>query len=392
MRKINLFYLILLLLSSNLGAIELYKDPTNTTNFHLYGRFQQDFGNSSSTKVNRDPEAKGYGSFNGDTTFRLGVKSSLYVNDSLDLIGKAEFQVNAAEWGLMTDGNATLTTREWDIRYFYAGLDFKHYGTILLGRPASGTIMLTDTTDVCAKGMNATTAGARVIDRTAARMFRQDGTLQYDNKIGNLDMSTSYVVGTEKSEIKYTNASALRYTFDMATAGVFKPVVAYYISEATDDNRNLNKAVDKYLTFGGGFTYEVAGFRLGALYTWDKLTPSKEVATPEFGTNNGFEVTASYLLMDTYKFNIAYINLINDKVFDKAKNTIGKVAVTNEIIVEAQYIFNKKSFFYINYDYKMNDYLETRKHADTDGKTYYVIDSSKKPTNHVYSVGMRYNF
>ena len=57
-------------------------------------------------------------------------------------------------------------------------------------------------------------------------------TLQYQNTLGNLDLSLAYILGNGTSDLDYGYNGALRYTFDLGNAGKLAPVVAYQQTKA----------------------------------------------------------------------------------------------------------------------------------------------------------------
>lgn len=79
--------------------------------------------------------------------------------------------------------------------------------------------MFTDIGDVFASSDVSMARQANKVDKTATQVFRQDGTLQYQNSIGNFDASVAYILGNSTSELDYGYNAALRYTLEMGDLG-----------------------------------------------------------------------------------------------------------------------------------------------------------------------------
>ncbi|MBJ6889088.1 porin, partial [Vibrio cholerae] len=118
----------------------------------------------------------------------------------------AQYQVGAAEYASQVNDKPSLTAR-----YVWAGLDLQDYGRITGGRVSSGLIMFTDIGDVFASSDVSMARQANKVDKTATQVFRQDGTLQYQNTLGNWDISGAYLLGSNTSALHYGYNAALRY-------------------------------------------------------------------------------------------------------------------------------------------------------------------------------------
>ncbi|EOW9141259.1 porin, partial [Vibrio cholerae] len=127
----------------------------------------------------------------------------------------------AAEYASQVNDKPSLTAR-----YVWAGLDLQDYGRITGGRVSSGLIMFTDIGDVFASSDVSMARQANKVDKTATQVFRQDGTLQYQNTLGNWDISAAYLLGNNTSALDYGYNAALRYTLDMGEWGTLAPVIA----------------------------------------------------------------------------------------------------------------------------------------------------------------------
>ena len=123
----------------------------------------------------------------------------------------AQYQVNAAEYA----NNVQKNSSDLTARYVWAGIDGGEWGKVTGGRVSSGLIMFTDIGDVFAASDVSMARQASKVDSTAVQVFRQDGTLQYQNTLGNLDVSLAYILGNGTSDLDYGYNGALRYTFDL---------------------------------------------------------------------------------------------------------------------------------------------------------------------------------
>ena len=142
------------------------------SNVDLYGRL----GFNVSDKKN--------GNSQGDFDGRIGFTARQTVNDQVAVIGMAQYQVNAAEYA----NNVQKNSSDLTARYVWAGIDGGEWGKVTGGRVSSGLIMFTDIGDVFAASDVSMARQASKVDSTAVQVFRQDGTLQYQNTLGNLDV------------------------------------------------------------------------------------------------------------------------------------------------------------------------------------------------------------
>ena len=202
---------------------------------------------------------KGSSDVEGKFDARLGLGGSQTVNDDVSVIGWAEYQVNAAEGANAGKGNDSFTAR-----YVWAGVDASQYGRYTGGRVASGLIMFTDIVDVFAASDIAIARQVGEVDSTATQVFRQDGTLQYQNSYEYLDVSVAYILGNSESDLDTGYNIALRYTFDMGNAGKLAPVAVYQANEGDDSNRD-------YYVWGVGASYYIGDLVLGLIYSEDEV-------------------------------------------------------------------------------------------------------------------------
>lgn len=227
---------LLIALASSANAAVIYQ-ANDGSNIDLYGRL----GFNVSDKKTGDTS--------GDFDGRIGFSARQAINDKLAVIGFTQYQVNAAEYAnnIKAEDPDDLTAR-----YVWAGFDFAEYGKLTGGRVSSGLIMFTDIGDVFASSDVAMARQANFIDPTAVQVFRQDGTIQYQNTFGNFDFSTAYILGNNSSDLDYGVNAAVRYTLDMGVAGKLQPVIAAQRSKASHDDTSVQSDdnADKYQMYG----------------------------------------------------------------------------------------------------------------------------------------------
>lgn len=219
----HLSWLLITLASSGHAAV-IYQ-ANDGSNIDLYGRL----GFNVSDKKTGD--------VSGDFDGRIGFSARQMIDDKFAVIGFTQYQVNAAEYAnnIKAEDPDDLTAR-----YVWAGVDFAEYGKITAGRVSSGLIMFTDIGDVFASSDVAMARQANFIDPTAVQVFRQDGTIQYQNTLGNLDVSSAWIIGNNSSDLDYGINTALRYTLDLGFAGKLQPVIAVQQSQASHDETSGN--------------------------------------------------------------------------------------------------------------------------------------------------------
>lgn len=203
------------------------------SNIDLYGRLGFNISDKKS------------GDTSGDFDARIGFSARQAINDKLAVIGFTQYQVNAAEYA---NNISAEDPDDFTARYVWAGIDFAEYGKITGGRVSSGLIMFTDIGDVFASSDVAMARQANFVDPTAVQVFRQDGTIQYQNTFGNFDFSTAYILGNNTSDLDYGYNAALRYTLDMGDFGRLQPVIAGQAEKASHDETSMQSDdnADKY--------------------------------------------------------------------------------------------------------------------------------------------------
>ncbi|TNV11484.1 porin [Buttiauxella sp. B2] len=349
--------LFALMASLSTQAAEIYKE--NDGSFvDLYGRL----GFNISNKKTGDTQ--------GDFDGRLGVSGRQVVNDTVSVIGLAQYQVNSAEYANNVEGeNDSLTAR-----YVWAGLDMSEYGKITGGRVSSGLIMFTDIGDVFASSDVSTGRQARKIDPTAVQVFRQDGTVQYQNTFGNIDFSTAYIIGNNTSDLDYGYNSALRYTLDMGSAGKLTPVIAFQKTRAKQSENSRTNGADTF-TYGGlGTRYYLDSLMLGLLYSQDTVTYTNGYADSK---DKNWEFTAVYDINSDWAVRTGYRYLNNEG---------GDDLELRDTTFEVQYKLTPRSSIYTAYVMRNG---HDGKNVMT-GRTVSFGGSSASES--FYHAGLRYEF
>lgn len=209
-RTLKSLAIFTLLATSASHAAVIYQ-ANDGSNIDLYGRLGFNISDKKS------------GDTSGDFDARIGFSARQAINDKLAVIGFTQYQVNAAEYA---NNISAENPNDFTARYVWAGIDFAEYGKLTGGRVSSGLIMFTDIGDVFASSDVAMARQANFVDPTAVQVFRQDGTIQYQNTFGNFDFSTAYILGNNTSDLDYGYNAALRYTLDMGDFGRLQPVIA----------------------------------------------------------------------------------------------------------------------------------------------------------------------
>ena len=298
---------------------------------------------------------KGSSDVEGKFDARLGLGGSQTVNDDVSVIGWAEYQVGAAEFANSLDSDSSDLTA----RYVWAGIDASQYGRFTGGRVASGLIMFTDIVDVFAGSDIAIARQVGRVDATATQVFRQDGTLQYQNSYDYLDVSVAYILGNSESDLDTGYNIALRYTFDLGDAGKIAPVAVYQANEG--DESNLD-----YYVWGVGGSYYIGDLVLGVIYSEDEVDNNS-------GTKSKDEVvefTAVYAVNDDWVLRGGYRWL---------DNSGGDDLELSDTTLEAQYRLTLRSSIFGSYVFR-------------DGKDNQSGGFSGKTDDDYMFLGLRYEY
>lgn len=351
---------LLIALVSSANAAVIYQ-ANDGSNIDLYGRL----GFNVSDKKTGDTS--------GDFDGRIGFSARQAINDKLAVIGFTQYQVNAAEYAnnIKAEDPDDLTAR-----YVWAGLDFAEYGKLTGGRVSSGLIMFTDIGDVFASSDVAMARQANFIDPTAVQVFRQDGTIQYQNTFGNFDFSTAYILGNNSSDLDYGVNATVRYTLDMGVAGKLQPVIAAQRSKASHDDTSVQSDdnADKYQMYGVGTRYYIGDFMFGLLYSED--TVKYNDGRPD-STDKDYEATIVYSLTPDWWFRTGYRHL---------KNEDGDELKLRDTTFEVQYKATAKSSIYASYSWRNGEAGHNRVTGNT------VSFGGSDPADDYFHLGLRYEF
>ncbi len=306
-----------LLASGVAHSAQIYQADDGSV-LNLYGRAQGDF---KSFDENSSPTGKS--KVIGSTNSRFGLNGHQVVNDKVSLIGQLQYSLAS---------NDEDTSIDWQVRYAWAGLDFGNYGRIETGRVVSGVTMFSDIGDIFSTGGDPV-AGYHIntVDTSAALIFRQNGTLQYRNEFGNLEVSSAVIANTS---VKVGFNAAARYTFDMGSAGSLQPSVMYQTDKA-DDAQSDKHGITNYSTYGIGARYLVGGWYAGAAYTQETM----ELTSAEDAVTNGADLRLAYDFGD-WVVRAGYRYLKFEDV---------DLKVEDAIQTEVQYRLTKKSSIFLNY-------------------------------------------
>ncbi|EAA7902128.1 porin [Salmonella enterica] len=351
---------LLIALASSANAAVIYQ-ANDGSNIDLYGRL----GFNVSDKKTGDTS--------GDFDGRIGFSARQAINDKLAVIGFTQYQVNAAEYA---NNIKAEDPDDLAARYVWAGFDFAEYGKLTGGRVSSGLIMFTDIGDVFASSDVAMARQANFIDPTAVQVFRQDGTIQYQNTFGNFDFSTAYILGKNSSDLDYGVNAAVRYTLDMGVAGKLQPVIAAQRSKASHDDTSVQSDdnADKYQMYGVGTRYYIGDFMFGLLYSED--TVKYNDGRPD-STDKDYEATIVYSLTPDWWFRTGYRHL---------KNEDGDELKLRDTTFEVQYKATAKSSIYASYSWRNGEAGHNRVTGNT------VSFGGSDPADDYFHLGLRYEF
>ncbi|EOZ7618755.1 porin [Enterobacter hormaechei] len=355
----HLSWLLITLASSGHAAV-IYQ-ANDGSNIDLYGRL----GFNVSDKKTGD--------VSGDFDGRIGFSARQMIDDKFAVIGFTQYQVNAAEYAnnIKAEDPDDLTAR-----YVWAGVDFAEYGKITAGRISSGLIMFTDIGDVFASSDVAMARQANFIDPTAVQVFRQDGTIQYQNTLGNLDVSSAWIIGNNSSDLDYGINTALRYTLDLGFAGKLQPVIAVQQSQASHDETSAQSDddADKYQMWGVGTRYYLGDFMFGLLYSED--TVEYLDGRPD-STDKDYEATIVWSLTPEWWLRTGYRHL---------ENHDGDGLKLRDATFEVQYKATAKSSVYASYSWRNGEAGTNRVTGDN------VSFGGSDPADDYFHLGLRYEF
>lgn len=351
---------LVVLATNSVNAAVIYQ-ANDGSNIDLYGRL----GFNVSDKKTGDTS--------GDFDARIGFSARQAINDKLAVIGFTQYQVNAAEYA---NNIKAEDPDDFTARYVWAGFDFAEYGKLTAGRVSSGLIMFTDIGDVFASSDVAAARQANVIDPTAVQVFRQDGTIQYQNTIGDFDVSTAYILGNNSSDLDYGVNAAIRYTLDLGTAGKLQPVISAQQSKASHDVTSVQSDdnADKYKMYGVGTRYYIGDFMFGVLYSEDTVEYSD--GHPD-STDQDYEATLVYQLTPEWWLRTGYRHLEN-KEGDELK--------LRDTTFEVQYKATARSSVFASYSWRNGE--KGHNHVTGDEVSF----GGSNPADDYFHVGLRYEF
>ncbi|USD43779.1 porin [Vibrio sp. SCSIO 43135] len=301
-------------------AAQIYKAEDGSV-LNMYGRVQGDFKYHDE---HSNPAADGDEKLNGSVSARVGFNGHQVINDDYSLIGQMQYQL------VSNDEDASI---DWQARYVWAGIDMNENGRIETGRVLSVVTLFSDIGDIFSTGGDPV-AGYHVgtVDSSAALIFRQNGTFQYRNEIGNLAFGTALITN---SNVDYGYNAAARYTIDMGDAGILKPAAMFQYNKSDDANAD----VQDYQTWGLGSQYFLGGLYLGAAYTQESMGLRN---SSDNADTTGYDFRAAYDFGD-WVVRAGYRYLALDE------STNGEDVIEDAIQTEVQYRLTRQSSIFLNY-------------------------------------------
>lgn len=309
------------------------------------------------------------GGFDG----RIGFSGRQIINEHLAVIGLAQYQMNAAEYA---NNISAENPHDLTARYVWAGMDLGEYGRLTGGRVTSGLIMFTDIGDVFASSDVAVARQAKYVDPTAVQVFRQDGTVQYQNSFSDFDFSVAWIPGNDSSDLDYGYNTALRYTFDMGNSGRLQPVIAGQVTKAGHSNtsRLQYSDADKFTFYGLGTRYYLGDVTLGLLYGRDNVTWTDH--TPD-STDRDYETTLVWNVSPDWVFRTGYRHL---------KNKGGDGLQLRDTTFEVQYKLTRRSSVFASYSWRNGEKGKER-------ITHKMVSfGGSDPSKDYFHLGLRYEF
>ncbi|WP_019616355.1 porin [Psychromonas ossibalaenae] len=254
-KKLLIALLPALLASGAANAAKIYETEDGSY-INLYARMQGDFKFQDENK-----SATGESKYLGSTNSRFGLNGSQTINENASLIGLLQYQL------VPNDDDASI---DWQVRYAWAGVDFHDYGRIETGRVLSGVTLFSDIGDIFSTGGDPVAgAHAGTVDSSSALIFRQNGTLQYRNELGDLEVATAFIANTS---VKSGYNFAARYNIDMGKLGSLQPSAMFQNTSADESSDHfLDTGVSNYQTYGVGARYFLGGLYAGASYAQEKM-------------------------------------------------------------------------------------------------------------------------
>ncbi|MGF1698525.1 porin [Vibrio lamellibrachiae] len=348
MKKIILALAPVVLLPFATNAAQIYQADDGSV-LNMYGRVQGDF---KYYDKDSNPAADGDSKLNGSVSARMGFNGRQTINDDFTLMGQMQYQL------VQNDENDNV---DWKARYVWAGIDMNEMGRIETGRVVSGVTMFSDIGDIFSTGGDPV-AGyhAGEVDSSAALIFRQNGTFQYRNEIGDLALSAALITNSNV-DIGY-NAAA-RYTLDMGDAGILKPAAMFQYTKADDKAAD----VEDYQTWGLGSQYFLGNLYLGASYSQESMGLSNS------GNNAD---TTGYDLRAAYDFG-KWVVRAGYRYLELDESTSTDDVIEDAIQTEVQYRLTNRSSIFLNYtDNKGGKSNISSTGASVSGKKGSVITTS----------------
>lgn len=314
--------------TSAASAVTVYSDEGAQVD--IYGRIQFDAG---SFGYQGAKEAENFGS---DGSVRLGTNVKYTLNNDVDLIGKAEWQVTA-------ESSDDAKTQDIDARYAWAGFRFMDTTELTFGRsqdPLAQVIYLTDVMNLF--------GGAVAYGESLGVSDKADDQVRVSYAANGLDLRAAYA---------FADADKVDNNLDKenqwsVSAGYTLPIGLGVF--AAYEQRNFGAANSDLDAWFGGLSYTLDGIYLAGLYT------QREQGDLE---SKGYELHAQYNV-DAWTLMAQYSNEVEEAP------GVADVDTIDAVTLGVQYDLTAKAKLYAEYLIQNND-------ADQDD---------------LYGLGIQYNF
>src|SRR5574344_2562163 len=345
--KLSLYSLMLfvvLTMTNNVYAVQVYKDSTSRTNLSVFGRLEGGLYNQFAKDDDNDKAT-----IEGNA--RLGVSASREVTTNIKALGFAEWEV----------ASQSSENGKFDTRYAYVGMDFSQYGILVAGQGDTAQYITVGFTDVFEQW------GSEANDYWLLG-GRQEGQVMYSLSVGNYTMTASWQSAqkdmgnikidnvNEKLDIDNGYAFGLNYNWDRGVLKDTAIAVSYDEYRLDSDKLGGKHAFNVALSYG----HLAEGFYTALLYTRSKFSYLEHHST-------GFEGVGGYAFENGVAFMLGAGHYGYE--FDKGQESYA-VAQLSYMLNDSFKIYTEGKFGLGDLDYPVKD---TKQHCK-------------------YGINMQYNF
>src|SRR5574344_1259793 len=280
--KLSLYSLMLfvvLTMTNNVYAVQVYKDSTSRTNLSVFGRLEGGLYNQFAKDDDNDKAT-----IEGNA--RLGVSASREVTTNIKALGFAEWEV----------ASQSSENGKFDTRYAYVGMDFSQYGILVAGQGDTAQYITVGFTDVFEQW------GSEANDYWLLG-GRQEGQVMYSLSVGNYTMTASWQSAQkDMGNIKIDNVNERLDSDKLGGKHAFNVALSYgHLAEGFYTALLYTRSKFSYLEHHstgfegvGGYAFENGvAFMLGAGhygYEFDKSQESYAVAQLSYMLNDSFKI------------------------------------------------------------------------------------------------------